>query len=105
MISFSLLLLSSLAARPVVPLPPSLEPYLSAPGLYDLTRGYRPGQAAAQVGDGGFPKLRYWDPNRVRIAVPAKGSKATETAALFTFERRAPFTWKLVQIRLPEPAE
>ncbi len=93
------------AIEPVVPLPPSLEPYLSAPGLYDLTRGYRPGQAAAQVGDGGFPKLRYWDPNRVRIAVPPKGSKATETAALFTFERRAPFTWKLVQIRLPEPAE
>ena len=93
------------AIEPVVPLPPSLEPYLRAPGLYDLARGYRPGQASADIGDGGFPKLRYWDPNRVRIAVPPKGSKAMETAALFTFERRAAFTWKLVQIRLPEPAK
>jgi hypothetical protein len=91
------------AIEPVVPLPPAVEPYLSAPGLYDLARGYRPGKAPADAGDGSMPKLRYWDPNRVRIAVSAKDAKVPD-AALFTFERRDFFTWKLVQIRLPRAA-
>lgn len=88
------------AIEPVVPLPPTVEPYLSAPGLYDLARGYRPGKAPAGAGEGAMPKLRYWDPNRVRIAAVAKGANISD-GALFTFERRDIFTWKLVQIRLP----
>jgi len=41
--------------------------------------------------------IRYWDPNRCRIAVRSSGGQES----LFSFERRGWFTWKLVQIRPP----
>ena len=41
----------------------------------------------------------------IRLSVRFRLVVLLGAAALFTFERRAPFTWKLVQIRLPEPAE
>ncbi|WP_312162568.1 DUF2939 domain-containing protein [Phenylobacterium sp.] len=90
------------AIEPIVPAPPSLEPYLTAPGLYDLARGYAPGAAPATVGNSGLPRLRYWGPNRARFLVLAKGVKAADQGVVFTFERRDLFQWKLVQIRLPK---
>lgn len=91
------------AIEPITPVPPSLEPYLSAAGLYDLTRGYAPGRAGADAGGPLIPALRYWDPNRARFVATPKGARPDE-GVIFTFERRDLFTWKLVQIRLPPPA-
>lgn len=90
------------AIEPVVPIAPSVEPYLSAPGLYDLARGYAPGQAPAAADGGTFPRLRYWDPNRARFLALPKGQKSADHGVIFTFERRDLFAWKLVQIRLPQ---
>lgn len=88
------------AIEPVVPLPPSMEPYLSAAGLYDLTRGYRPGTAPPEAGR--FPRLRYWDLNRARFLALPKGAKEPDQGVIFTFERRDIASWKLVQVRLPQ---
>jgi hypothetical protein len=89
------------AIEPLTPPPPAVEPLLNAQGLYDLTRGYRPGKApSAAPGDGGFPKLRYWAPNRARFSVAA----GAQQPVVFSFQRRDLFTWKLVQIRLPQEA-
>jgi hypothetical protein len=90
------------AIEPIVPAPPSLDPYMTAPGLYDLARGYAPGAAPSTAGDAALPRLRYWDPNRARFLVLAKGVKASDQGVIFTFERRDLFQWKLVQIRLPK---
>lgn len=89
------------AIEPLTPASPAVEPYLSAPGLYDLTRGFMPGKAPPEA-SAAFPRLRYWDPNRVRFAAARRGAKAGEHAVIFTFERRELFTWKLVQIHLPD---
>ena len=48
---------------------------------------------------GPHPAIAYWDPNRVRIAV--KRPDGSGKVTIFTFERKALFTWKLVHIRLP----
>lgn len=95
------------AIEPVVPVPANIEPFLGAPGLYDLTRGFAPGAAPAGAKSSWLPQLRYWDPNRARfIARPkGKGAKdAKDDGVIFTFERRDLLTWKLVQIRLPQAA-
>lgn len=88
------------AIEPLTPASPSVEPYLDAEGLYDLTRGYRPGKAPADA-KGAFPRLRYWGPNRARFAIVAPGATAP---VIFSFQRRDLFTWKLVQVRAPPPA-
>jgi len=100
------------AIEPIAPPEPKVDRYLTVAGVGALTRGYAPGQAppasaregslTGQVTDavkGPHPGIVYWDPNRVRIAVkrPDRSGKIT----VFTFERRALFTWKLVHIRLP----
>lgn len=87
--------------EPLTPPPPAVEPYLSASGLYDLTRGFAPGKAPPDARSA-FPRLRYWDPNRARFAAVPRGGKSSEQAVIFTFERRDRFTWKLVQIHLPD---
>ena len=92
------------AIEPIVPPPPQLEPYLTAPGLYDLSRGYAPGAAPPDAPALNLPRLRYWDPNRARFLVLAKGVKSADQGVVFTFERRDLFAWKLVQIRLPAKA-
>ncbi|MDO9432223.1 MAG: DUF2939 domain-containing protein [Phenylobacterium sp.] len=89
------------AIEPLTPAPPAVEPYLSASGLYDLARGFAPGKAPPDA-RGAFPRLRYWDPNRARFAAVPRSAKRGEQAVVFTFERRERFTWKLVQIRLPD---
>lgn len=106
-------------AEPLAPLtapPPRLEPYLSPDGLYDISRGYAPGAApadppppegvVAQVGaalQSPWPALRYWGVNRMRFAVHPDGQPQQVT--VLTFQRTALFQWKLVHIRLPEPAD
>lgn len=88
------------AIEPLKPAPPAVERYVSAAGLHDLTRGYEPGRAPADAEKAGWPRLRYWGPNRVRLAVrPAEGVE--KSAVVFTFRRTEPFGWKLVHIGLP----
>ncbi len=91
---------------------PAVDRYLTLDGLSALTRGYAPGaappvdatppdmaQRAQALVTQPFPQIRYWDPNRVRIAVERPGAR--DKATVFTFERRDWFTWKLVQISPP----
>jgi len=100
------------AVEPLAPPEPKVDRYLTVAGVRALTQGCGPDKAPpSSAGDDGVggklkdtvkgphPTIAYWDPNRVRIAVkrPGAGGKVT----IFTFERRALFTWKLVHIRLP----
>jgi hypothetical protein len=100
------------AIEPIAPPEPKVDRYLTVAGVSALTRGYAPGKApsaaarddtlAGQIRDalrGPYPGIVYWDPNRVRIAV--KRPDASRKVTIFTFERKALFTWKLVHIRLP----
>jgi len=86
------------AIEPLAPAPPAVEPYIASDGLYDLARGYAPGKAPSAAAKGGFPKLRYWGPNRARFAVTAPGGGPV----VFSFQRRDLFTWKLVAVRVPD---
>ncbi|HRD27890.1 MAG TPA: DUF2939 domain-containing protein [Caulobacter sp.] len=100
------------AIEPLAPPEPKVDRYLTLPGLSALTRGYQPGKApppangvqplevklkAAMTGP--WPTVPYWDPNRARIAVRRPGQE--DKVTVFTFERRALFTWKLVHVQLP----
>jgi len=96
------------AVEPIAPPEPKVDRYLTVKGLNALTRGYPPNAAPAEpasgqplnvVIGGPHPSIAYWDPNRVRIAVKRPGAR--DKVTMFTFERRATFTWKLVYIRLP----
>ena len=100
------------AIEPMAPPEPKVDRYLTIAGISALTRGYAPGTAPAgparpetvsgklkAVVLGPYPTIAYWDPNRVRVAVQRPG--APERVTVFTFERKALFTWKLVHIRLP----
>jgi hypothetical protein len=100
------------AMGPIAPPEPKVDRYLTIGGLQDLTRGYAPG-AAPKLGAkpvtfsqrlktsvaGPHPGIAYWDPNRVRIVIKRPGAPAKQT--IFTFERKALFTWRLVHVRLP----
>ncbi|ADG09684.1 DUF2939 domain-containing protein [Caulobacter segnis] len=96
------------AVEPIAPPEPRVDRYLTVSGFNALTRGYAPNVAPAEPSSsdaikqalkGPHPTIAYWDPNRVRIAV--KRPEARGKLTVFTFERRALFTWKLVHIRLP----
>jgi hypothetical protein len=89
------------AIRPVTQPAPSVEPYLTPPAIANLTRGegrdaIRP-QPSGATPAAPWPSVAYWGFNRCRLAVHAQGRGDT----VFSFERRGPFTWKLVQIGLP----
>jgi len=101
------------AIEPLAPPEPKVDRYLTLPGLSALTRGYRPGSAppaakGVQPLDvkvkaalkGPWPTVPYWGMNRARIAVKRPGQE--DRVTVFTFERRALFTWKLVHVQLPE---
>ncbi|MFZ5668988.1 MAG: DUF2939 domain-containing protein [Pseudomonadota bacterium] len=101
------------AIEPLAPPEPKVDRYLTLPGLSALTRGYAPGKAPPPAGGvqpldvrikaaakGPWPTVAYWDPNRTRIAV--KRPETPDKVTVFTFERRALFTWKLVHVQLPE---
>ncbi|ATQ42013.1 DUF2939 domain-containing protein [Caulobacter mirabilis] len=100
------------AIEPIAPPEPKADRYLTLKGLAALSQGYAPGKAPPppppasgfpgqlKQALGGLPPLfSYWDPDRARITVrrPGEPSKIT----VFTFERRALFTWKLSHIQLP----
>lgn len=88
------------AIEPLKPAPPAVERYVSVAGLHDLTRGYEPGKAPEADESAGLPGLRYWGPNRVRLAAGAPGA-AKDRAVIFTFRRTGTATWRLVHIGLP----
>ncbi len=100
------------AIEPIAPPEPKVDRYLTVAGLWALTRGYAPGAAPAGPArpetttgkvkatiQGPYPTIVYWDPNRVRVGMKRPGDPRRVT--VFTFQRRALFTWKLVHIRLP----
>jgi len=94
------------AAEPAV----DVDAYLTPQALAGLTLGEgryaaersRLGRAPTVDGPlhGPMPQPRYWGMNRARLAVVDEGGSET----VFTFERKGPFTWKLVHIGLPEGA-
>jgi hypothetical protein len=89
------------AIRPIAQPAPDIDPYLTPKALAGLTRGeaqdaIRPLPPGAQP-PSPWPSVRYWGFNRCRLAVRAGGHGDT----LFTFERKGPFAWRLVQIGLP----
>jgi len=101
------------AIAPIAPPEPKVDRFLTLRGLSALTRGYEPGKAPPvsrapetletrlkAVVHGPWPTIPYWGVNRTRIAV--KRPDAPDTRTVFTFERRALFSWKLVHIQLPE---
>lgn len=87
--------------------PPDVDAYLTPAALSALTRGE--GRYASQWTttaatdarvDKPWPRLVFWGVNRARFAVRDRGGSRT----IFTFERRGPFAWALVQIGLPDGA-
>jgi hypothetical protein len=101
------------AIEPLAPAEPKVDRYLTLKGLSALTRGYKPGSApppapvsqgvADQLKDavkGPWPSVAYWGVDRTRIAV--KRPEHPDKVTVFTFERRALFTWKLAHVQLPE---
>lgn len=94
----------------IMPLKPDdrVEALLKPAALAALTRGHgwdavkaQP-QPAGASGEQTLPTLRFWGPNRCRLAVPAAQAGWGET--LFTFERKGLFRWKLVHIAMPSRA-
>ena len=87
------------AIEPLRPTPPAVDRYVSLDGMRALTRGYEPGAAPALLQGGGSGlKVRYWGPNRARFVASPTGDAE---GVVFTFQRRGPFTWKLVGVGLP----
>lgn len=84
------------AIQPMTQPTPMTDTYLTAKALRALTNGRPP--IAGQGTRTPFPMVRYWGPNRSRIAVKDPGQPHE---AVFTFERRGFFTWKLVRLGLP----
>lgn len=89
------------AIRPMAQPAPDVEPYLTPKALAALTRGQaqdaiRPQPAAGRPASP-WPSVKYWGFNRCRLAVHADGHGDT----VFTFERKGPYSWRLVQIGLP----
>lgn len=82
---------------------PTADSYLTPQALSALTRGEGRDARRAPAGDAyrrvlspPYPAYSYWGPNRARLSVRSDGG-----ATVFTWERRALFTWKLVHIALP----
>lgn len=89
--------------------PPNVDAYLTPAALAALMRGE--GRAADRwssqtpppVADKArkpWPRPAYWGFNRARMSVADPSGART----VFTFERRGPFEWRLVQIGLPPAA-
>lgn len=87
------------AIQPMTQPTPATDAYLTAKALRALTNGRTP--AAGAGSHTPFPMVRYWGPNRTRIGVRDNGQPHE---AVFTFERRGFFTWKLVRLALPDRA-
>lgn len=86
---------------------PDVDAYLTPAALSALMRGegryanqWTTTAATDARVDKPWPRLVFWGVNRARFAIPDKGGSRT----VFTFERRGPFAWTLVQIGLPDGA-
>lgn len=89
---------------------PDVDAYLTPAAISALTRGegrYASHRSGATIQAGGeaetrkpWPRPVFWSVNRARLAVEDQGGSRT----VFTFERRGPFEWVLVQIGLPDGA-
>ena len=86
--------------------PPDADAYLTPAALAALTRGegraadrwsMTPPPVAGEPVRKPWPRPAYWGVNRARMAVADPSGART----VFTFERRGPFEWRLVQIGLP----
>jgi hypothetical protein len=89
------------ALEPIDPAPPAVDRYLTPAALYALTLGQAPpaaGASAPTVARAPWPSLRFWDLRHVRFEVRGRSGSPT----VFTFRRRALFTWRLTHIRLPD---
>lgn len=85
------------------PAAPDPDTYLTPDAISALMAGqgqYAATQIATVEASDGWPRLRYWGLETTRLAVEDAGGSET----IFTFQRRAPFEWKLVHIGLPEGA-
>lgn len=82
-----------------------VDSYLTPEALARLSEGRAPKGGPVSPADGLFggpvPAVRFWSTDRVRLGVKDPTAPARET--IFTFERRKPFTWRLVGLRLPAP--
>jgi hypothetical protein len=85
---------------------PDVDAYLTPAALAALMRGEgryaslrTTIQTEAEAAEP-WPRPVFWSVNRARMAVEDQGGSRT----VFTFERRGPFEWKLVQIGLPDGA-
>ena len=85
------------SVTPRAPDAPEVDTYLTPRAIMGLTKGAGRAAPTATVVEAPWPRLRYWGVNRARLAVRDQAGVAT----LFTFERRGPFEWKLVQVGLP----
>ena len=78
--------------------------FLTPEALARLTQGRPPAGPRAAPGEGLFggpvPAVKFWSTSRVRLGVADPGQRTRET--LFTFERKALFSWRLVGVRLPD---
>jgi hypothetical protein len=89
------------AIQPMTQPTPATDAYLTPKALRALTDGRTPVRGPAAHSP--FPMVRYWGPSRTRIAVR---DRSEPNEAVFTFERRGFYTWKLVRLALPEkPAQ
>jgi hypothetical protein len=52
---------------------------------------------------GPLPRVRFWSTSRVRLGVSDPAAPGRET--ILTFQRRKPFVWRLVGVRLPQRPE
>ena len=85
------------------PAAPDPDAYLTPDAISALMAGegrYAATRAAPVETPDAWPRLRYWGLETTRLAVEDAGGSET----IFTFQRRAPFEWKLVHIGLPEGA-
>ena len=93
-----------LETNPIVR-PLDVDAYLTPAALAALMRGEgrdarRWTAAAPAEAEKPWPRPIFWGVNRARLAV----ANATGQRTVFTFERRGPYEWKLVQIGLPDGA-
>nr|WP_221230689.1 DUF2939 domain-containing protein [Brevundimonas variabilis] len=85
------------------PAAPDPDSYLTPDAINALMAGqgrYAATQTVPIEASDAWPRLRYWGFQTTRLSVADAGGSET----LFTFQRRAPFEWKLVHIGLPDGA-
>ncbi len=79
---------------------PDIETYLTPQAMTAMAYfGRWPTEPRPKVAPSPLPLFEYWGFTRCRIR--ARDPEQPDRMAVFTFERKGLFTWKLTQIRLP----